>query len=253
MMGPSHAASGALAGTITLAHTTTQETTLATPGDILLAISITAGAALLPDLDTPNATLARTFGPLSQGLSQATNRISAAIANTIHTRRDHYHTNGHRLLTHTILFNLFAAMFAYVLMDHTPGLHYVVLFILSTLAFRGLFSRTLKHLPSIIPVVLGGVVTLTCVVAHITATPMLVATYIGVGTMTHLLGDAVTKAGIPAFAPLPVWGKIWYDWHILPTRMRFYANGPVNNALFYVFIAGTIYTIYYMITRGLVA
>lgn len=35
--------------------------------------------------------------------------------------------------------------------------------------------------------------------------------------------------------------------------MRFYANGPVNNALFYVFIAGTIYTIYYMITRGLVA
>ena len=72
MMGPTHSVSALAAGlatTIALNNTGIYDFTLATA---FIFASITAGAGLLPDLDHPQATLARTWGPVSVSYTHLT-------------------------------------------------------------------------------------------------------------------------------------------------------------------------------------
>ena len=42
-----------------------------TPAEFVAGAIVCAGAAMLPDLDHPSATIAQTFGPITWGLSKA--------------------------------------------------------------------------------------------------------------------------------------------------------------------------------------
>jgi hypothetical protein len=52
---------------------------------------------------------------------------------------------------------------------------------------------------------------------------------VGFGWLVHLLGDFITKNGIPAW-PLPIRGKLWYDL-ALPSALRITAGGPFENVI----------------------
>jgi hypothetical protein len=53
---------------------------------------------------------------------------------------------------------------------------------------------------------------------------------VGGGAVMHLLGDAITKMGVPIFWPIPINGKRWWD-VTLPSLLRIRAGGAFEMAI----------------------
>src|SRR4051794_22293252 len=114
MMGPSHALSGAA---VWLAGSWALEATAAinpqTPLELAVGTAVCAGGALLPDLDLSGrvttgqggATVAHTFGRVTMFLAEVIEKFSLGVYNVTRLRRDPPRHNGHRTLTHTLVFN----------------------------------------------------------------------------------------------------------------------------------------------------
>jgi membrane-bound metal-dependent hydrolase YbcI (DUF457 family) len=178
MLGRTHALSGALAWA---AVCTAAPLAGVRPGwaAALLGVVSTAGAALLPDLDHPDATIAHTFGPLSRALAVFVHRISG----------------GHRHATHSLAFAalvplaLWPAVLAWGTWVAIP-----LLAVLSAFALRAL------HLDrALIPVAVLSV----CAAAwfglrqDVGWLPLSVAA----GILAHLIGDCLTREGCPLLWP----------------------------------------------------
>lgn len=198
MLGYSHATSGALAW---LAATPVLDQAAKmlgqnplTPQETLIGAVACAGAALIPDLDHPSATIAYTFGPISKSVS----KLTALLA------------GGHRQGTHSLLFSVGFGILCYIVGvstelfgSNTPAM--VLMFLLSAFAFRGLnlvlpgTSSTLKGL-----VVILQAAALTWVMANFLMTDMnwwWLGLAGAVGCIMHLVGDSLTPEGVPWFYP----------------------------------------------------
>jgi membrane-bound metal-dependent hydrolase YbcI (DUF457 family) len=146
---------------------------------ISAGVLATAGAALLPDLDHPEATIAHTFGPVSKAAARIVHRMSG----------------GHRHATHSLLFAVAAPLATWVMLAF-GGIWFAIpaLFVLFAFGVRAL------HLaPS-----------LTLTVATVTtgaAWFVLRGDYgwlpwsVGIGVLAHLAGDCLTKEGCPLLWP----------------------------------------------------
>ncbi len=173
--------------------------------------AVTAGAALLPDLDHPGATASRSLGPF---LHHAAHRLSRAASHGIASPKDR---NGfawmtgqgrdpyHRTVTHTLLA-------AFLLSLAVCGLGY------SSPITTGLLA--VCSVQSLWPL-LGGkalasfpVSALVAVGAAIYLDSYLLAVAVFTGLFSHLLADACTTAGVPALWPLKIHGRHW--WRIRP-------------------------------------
>lgn len=100
MMGPAHSLSGAAAWLGVGALATAMGHTMPWPVLVTGAL-ICAGAALAPDLDHKSATISRAFGPISRGLCEIIDRLSAAVYKATRGKGDPRRNGGHRTLTHT--------------------------------------------------------------------------------------------------------------------------------------------------------
>jgi membrane-bound metal-dependent hydrolase YbcI (DUF457 family) len=194
MLGFSHATSGAL-GWLAVAPTVAQA--LGNPlsaQELAVGTVACAGAALIPDLDHPSATIAYTFGPISKSVS----KLTALLA------------GGHRQGTHSLLFSVGFGLVCYLVgmsseWFHTPVPSIVMMFLLASFAFRGLnivpprTSRTLKG---------------TVVLIEAAALTWFMATYLmpgmnwwwlglagAMGSIIHLIGDSLTPEGVPWLYP----------------------------------------------------
>jgi membrane-bound metal-dependent hydrolase YbcI (DUF457 family) len=148
MMARSHALSGA-AGWLTAAALSTAAGLPWTPSTVLVGTVVTAGAAMLPDIDCPDSHAGRSLGPI-------TNRLARAVAASSHRvyertatpldRSDRYR-RGHRGVTHTIAVAvaLGLAVTALAFTPAGPAVSGVVLFFTATLAARGLLSWKTRH------------------------------------------------------------------------------------------------------------
>lgn len=138
---------------------------------------VCAGAALLPDLDHPSATIAHTFGPVTAVLSRVVARLSG----------------GHRHATHSLLFT--AAAGAAGWWAGTAG-RWVAWPVMVLLAGLGMCAIGVTH-------------TTTALVAATAATAPAAFTggtgwlgpAIAVGVAAHLVGDCLTGHGCPLAWP----------------------------------------------------
>ena len=240
MMGPTHSASAFAAGLTTTIALAAANIYDFTPATALIFAGITAGAGLLPDLDHPQATLARTWGPVSKIMAQITNSISAGFANFTAGPKDKHVSNGHRKLTHTALFSLFIAPAIVLAIISFGGFwaQMAVVYFFVTLALQGLFRDYIKSLGPILANVLAVAITYGLAQATPeTLHPTLLAFAVAVGCVAHIAGDAPTHSGVPFFAPfIRVGGKRWNDVHLLPKGMTVSASGWANTALFVISI-----------------
>lgn len=177
MMGHSHATSGALAwaGLVCAAPLVGVHPHW---GAILAGLLSTAGAALLPDLDHPEATAALVFGPPSRALARLVHRLSG----------------GHRHGTHSLLFCA-AAPLALWGADSVAG-HWLagsVLFVLFALGVRGL--RVAPGLVMVAASLASTVVWL--LLPDLSWLPWSVAA----GVAAHVAGDCLTREGCPLLWP----------------------------------------------------
>jgi membrane-bound metal-dependent hydrolase YbcI (DUF457 family) len=178
MMGRSHFVSGIVAFETVAGHLHY------TPGQAVVGAFVTSCAALLPDIDHPKATVSRTFGPISSGVSRAI----AALA------------GGHRKGTHCLLGIAFLGMVAQAcVMYRHAVLSMLVLsvILILTLAAGVRILRIPGWIDDLapIPVVLTGVVFTNI---DLTSVPIALV----IGCLAHVLGDCLTNSGCPIFWPL---------------------------------------------------
>jgi membrane-bound metal-dependent hydrolase YbcI (DUF457 family) len=195
MLGHSHATSGALAWAASAAWvpaaiwSDVDGHTHMTSKDVLLGTFITAGAALLPDLDHPDGTISHFLGPISHHFCRFVEWISG----------------GHRHATHSFFFVAFmtAGTWAgahYLGRPFTLGLVYVLL----SLAIRALHlcppGKGIQSWGVVLILAVGGTVLMS---RWLGDDPAWLPVAVGLGSFTHLVGDCLTVRGCPLLWPLP--------------------------------------------------
>lgn len=189
MMGHSHALSGALvwlAAAPALATLTPVAGDALVPAELLAGALVCAGAAMLPDLDHPSATIAQTFGPVTWAVSKAVNFLSG----------------GHRQATHSLLFCVAAGFGAHALAQYSTVGRDIVVVLLIGLALRalavGVPGRTITSAVVNILLTAG----LFIILGSLGVEYAWLGLAVGIGSLAHVIGDCLTERGCPVLWPI---------------------------------------------------
>jgi membrane-bound metal-dependent hydrolase YbcI (DUF457 family) len=191
MMGRTHALSGAaawLAATPFLGDRSLLGHYAAdlSPAQVAAGAVVCAGAAMLPDIDHHDGTIANTFGPITHVLCRAVGLISG----------------GHRNGTHSLAFAALAGLGAGWAAAHAHRAWWVALFLLVGLGLRGVGIQVAEReaFSAVLNAVIAGA--LTFVMRDF---DMRFAGYaVALGCLTHVLGDCLTPRGCPLLWPIPI-------------------------------------------------
>lgn len=186
MMGRTHAISGTTAWAIATAAAP-ELGFHPRPAVIATGLLTAAGAALLPDLDHPEATIARTFGSLSHAAATFVERVSG----------------GHRHATHSAAF--IGACYAAVWLGTTTlGILFAVplLLVLFAFALRALGIRRSNVLLLAVACTLAAVLAVAPSPSRIVHSDYgWLPTAVALGAAMHLIGDCLTPEGCPLLWP----------------------------------------------------
>jgi membrane-bound metal-dependent hydrolase YbcI (DUF457 family) len=237
MMGSSHALSGAaiwLTGSLALDQLAHYHQT---PLQLAVGTAICAGGALVPDLDLSGrvttrqggATVAHTFGVFSLFLAECIEKFSLGVYKLTRTKYDPPRRNGHRTLTHTIVFNVGVGYGTLALCtEYGKWAVMGVLFVAFALALRGLFEKWAERAGWVI-VTLAAAGAALLVYERLPGGrgyPLL-GVAVGVGGLIHLLGDMITRHGSPIFWPVPTGRRMWRNIG-LPHRIALIAGAKTE-------------------------
>ncbi|NLA55718.1 MAG: metal-dependent hydrolase [Corynebacterium humireducens] len=237
VMGPTHSMSGAAVGLAVAQALPASWGGVSSPEEAFVYAGIAAGAALLPDLDSPQATVSRSFGPFSLALSRVMEGTARSFVNLTRGSRDRRCGHGHRTATHTLWFALLAGVAAsYLIGAFGKPAEIGLLFVFLGLAIRGLLPEWSKKKDWL---AVTGVSALVAAGAWVyvptTASALVMGSAVTVGVLTHLAGDSITRNGIPLLAPLvPVGRRRWWKFR-LPKPLRIPASGFADRMLLAVF------------------
>ncbi|MFJ6382552.1 metal-dependent hydrolase [Kitasatospora sp. NPDC092039] len=188
MMGQSHAVSGALVFAATAPFLPEALFGVAPrPSEVLIGTLLCAGASLLPDLDHHDATPAHLLGPLSKGLCRLVSWLCG----------------GHRHATHSLAFVAVAGWGTWLGVTRLGRPFALTLtFVLLALAARALHLHPPGHglTAWVTAVGLTGVGTAT-VAAWFPDITLWLPYAVCLGALTHLLGDCLTRRGVPLLWP----------------------------------------------------
>ncbi|WP_280461067.1 metal-dependent hydrolase [Nocardia carnea] len=230
MLGHSHATSGALAfaTAATVVPVPVMEFVRG-PVDVsalelILGALITAGAALLPDIDHPGGTIGDSLGPLSNAVAKGVATVSG----------------GHRKGTHGLLFVLLAGWATWAGVNYL-GRYFTlgVIFVMLAFGIRALHltprGDSFRAWGLCVLLAGGGTVLMD---RWLPDSPYWLPFAIGLGALIHIVGDCLTDRGCPLLWPLkprlavPIisrTGNKVETWVLTP------AMGLVTIALFYLY------------------
>lgn len=187
MMGHTHALSGAAIWLAAVPVLEALHVPLTFPGVVAGGL-VSAGAALLPDLDHPSATIAHTYGPITHLLSRGVNAVAG----------------GHRHATHSLFFVILAAGVTEGVARLSAGAVQVFVALLIGIGLRGLgIGVPRRRVGSAIvnamvnAGLLGGF-------ALLGVRYQWIGVAVGLGCLVHLIGDCITTEGCPLLWPWQV-------------------------------------------------
>lgn len=257
VMGPTHSLSGATLalGAIAVYNATLAPTALH-PTIAILGTVMAAGAALAPDIDSKQSTVVRSFGIFGLVGYHIANGIGIGIRNLTATRKDGSVENGHRTFFHTSVMAVIMGLLVAFLTsftntvtlfgeEHPLGqvIAVVLMGIFLNLALAGLLEKKIKKAratygPYVLMLISFGLAAVIAFFLPAENEPGSTGTYawlgiaVGLGWYFHLLGDAITKMGVPLAWPVKVRGKRWYD-VALPSFMRITAGGAFEKQILF--------------------
>lgn len=227
-------------------------TDLAAPvptGIVAAGTVVTAGFSLVPDIDHPGSTAARTLGPLSRGLAQLVEAGSGAARKRSCRCCAVDTTGGHRTLTHTgIGAVVTGAVVALAAVLTGPVVAVAVVgfgaWLASHTALSSRFRAELgdaflpgkfrhrgrgahRFTASVGSVAIAALFAVAALVGGTALAGWWIGLAVGWGLLAHILGDALTHWGVPLFWPLRVRGCRWRCVGT-PRWMRFRAGSPVE-------------------------
>ena len=150
---------------------------------------VAAGAALLPDLDTPTSTLARALGTPTRLLARVVGRLAG----------------GHRAGTHSLL-AVVAAWTGLSWVVQTPWGRFVaavVCLVCLALVLHVLGSRHVRGRQALDPLPVAVAALLVVLGAVTLETIAFIAPAVGLGVAAHVLGDLLSDRGVPLLWPWP--------------------------------------------------
>ncbi|MCW2905133.1 MAG: rane protein [Streptosporangiaceae bacterium] len=187
-----------------------------------LLVVVTGGAALLPDLDHPAATAARSLGLFTKLIAIGVDRVAVAVYHATRAPGDRAGRHGgHRLLTHTVPWNVSLGGLVAVLGMVSPVASAVVCGLLAGLLGLGL------RVAGVGLAVSSAVVAWWLLNQH-PAWSWGVAVAVSLGGLVHLVCDAVTPSGVPLLWPLVSRGE---RWRMVHTPVTFDAGGAEETFL----------------------
>lgn len=201
--------------------------------EVFVFAGVAAGAALLPDLDTPQSTLARSFGLVSKAIAHVTESLSTAVYRLTMTRKDTPINNGHRTATHTLWFALLAgAGTAGLVSAFGQNAAIGVLFFMLGLAIRGLAPNWARKQDWVYVTGLSLALAVTVWVMLPTSVgSAALGAAVTTGVVVHLLGDMITKRGVPLLGGVvSIGGKRWWNFRP-PGVLRIRAGAGMDKLL----------------------
>ncbi|AUS79280.1 metal-dependent hydrolase [Actinoalloteichus sp. AHMU CJ021] len=228
--GPTHAISGLATWAAVTALANTHSIGQLSPKTWVVGATLASGAALLPDIDHPNSTVARTFGSASRGVSAAVNTISGWVYKVTKTKKDSNRDGGHRGLTHTLVFALLMGVVTTAVVQASDGGALAVLmFVFAGLAIRGIMHQWCPRRDATLITVASLVLTVLCWAWAGTEphNPAVFGVAVILGCTAHYLGDAITQQGCSMFWPVPIKWKTWYPVR-LPKAFRMSTGSKVE-------------------------
>jgi membrane-bound metal-dependent hydrolase YbcI (DUF457 family) len=220
VMGPTHAMSGAalwLAGSAVASAFGVEQT----PSELVVGTIACAGASLYPDIDcagkvTENkggSTVARSFGRASLLVAEVVERLCFWFYLITRTKKDKKRKNGHRLFTHTLLHAAIVGVGTGFLAAWLGKFAVIfVLFFLTGLAVRGIMGHAVEKHGWL--VVTGASLAVSYGMYHLLderRSYWILGLAMGIGCVIHLLGDMITKMGVPMLFPVVIKQRRWYD------------------------------------------
>lgn len=215
MMGSTHAATGATAGFVATAAYLTFTGQDPTFAHLTAGTLVGAGAALLPDLDHPNATATHSLGPVTRLLSLILRWISKAVYKATGTKYD-TEEGEHRALTHTLVFAVVVGVLVAWAATRWEPVTFAVLWFTISLAARGAIAHfqpgvRQRDFRTLIGVgIAAAVISAVLVWSGEVSAPYLGAA-LALGMAVHVLGDMMTKERAPFLWPAKINGKRWWD------------------------------------------
>jgi membrane-bound metal-dependent hydrolase YbcI (DUF457 family) len=229
-LGHTHALSGLVTGTavgLFVTHPPLTHFTHLAPAQLALFAGLTAGAAVLPDIDHPDSSLAHCFGFLTKTFAWLIGTISG----------------GHRHLTHAIMGVAGFTALAWLAVKYRGeigGKIGLAIFLALILA-GGLYALQV-HGHGADAIAVAGAVALT-----LTGTGLgMVALAVGLGCATHVVGDMLTDEGCPLLYPFSS-----HHFRLLPGPLTFTTGTwPELWVLDPALFAGLGYLVYRAILMG---
>lgn len=179
MLGRDHALLGCLGylgGAALVAHA--EHVPVMQPVQLGIGAVTCAGFALLPDIDEQHSVIANKLGPISRVVSSFTHSVAG----------------GHRQATHSLLFTL-AVGAAMVPAAHTRIGAAIVVFCAWALALRLILPKTIRGSGIAVNLLIPAGVGYYVYYFRYNGTWLAIAA--GAGVLLHLLGDFMTKEGVP--------------------------------------------------------
>jgi membrane-bound metal-dependent hydrolase YbcI (DUF457 family) len=203
MMGHTHALTGAATWLATIPLVTDHAllgdyAVTLSPAQVAAGTLVCAGAAMLPDIDHHDGTIANTYGVVTQLLCKVVGKISG----------------GHRHATHSLAFAIGAGFATHWMASHafnpphgnqpSPGVvaaWWVMLFLVVGLGLRGIGIgfKDNDHFTGLLNAVLA--VALVYLMRHLDM--RFVGYAVALGCVAHVVGDCLTPQGCPVFWPAP--------------------------------------------------
>lgn len=235
-MGRGHATSGATVWLAGCAAARLLDVDL-DPAVYTVGTAVCAGWALAPDLDHPSSTVARSVGPLSRGFARVLGRIGAAVHEHTRTRWDRRDLDGHRTLTHTLPWAVLCGVLG-VVAGRWGGqwIAAILVFFAASVGVQAALPprwRRVRKLP--IPVPTAAALALAYMAFQFTpGSGWWLGLAVGVGVLTHCVGDMLTDGACPVLWPIPLGPRGRRQrWYLLgpPKLLRFNAGGRVETLL----------------------
>lgn len=168
-----------------------------------LVVVVAGGAALLPDLDHPSGTAARSLGLVTRLLARGVAALSLVVYHATRADADPAdRKGGHRTATHTVP----ACLAAGVTVAAAAASHPAVLVVVASL-LAGLLGLGVRTCGASLAAV-GGALAWWAASEH-PGWWWVYGVAAAVGCLAHLGGDLVTPAGIPIWWPIERRGRRW--------------------------------------------
>jgi membrane-bound metal-dependent hydrolase YbcI (DUF457 family) len=189
MMGYTHALSGTTAWLAAVPLVTSQSllgshAVVLSPTQVAAGAVVCAGAALLPDIDHHDGTIANTYGPVTQVLCKVVGKISG----------------GHRHATHSLVFAAAAGYGTDWLATHAVYAWWGALFFIVGLGLRGVgIGFQQRHYATGL---LNTLLAAGIVYVMRDLDMRFVGYAVALGCVAHLIGDCLTPQGCPVLWPV---------------------------------------------------